>query len=747
MKIIHNIIAGGMVSLFSYLAILFIVISFILFYIKPVTRDRILARGIRVTIIMMLITIVIVPFALNGIALVCNVSANNMVGHDVNNFQTENLLISILYHFTDPGNLQEATPGRGLILAWVCALLGIFLFAGLMVSTIVNIMDRRTDLWKKGLIRYNRFFKDYVVIIGGNEQVVSVIKASLKNNDVSYVLILTSQNVEELRMRIESQLSSKEERKVVLYYGNQTSLEDIKALKIEKAKEIYILGESTKDDVMGDHDAFNMNSLQHISVYATQHSIEKTLKCHVAIEHQSTFTMLKYTDIAPSPCQKMTFLPFNVYELWAKRVIVDNVATIVEGKNGEEKIQIEYLPLGSREGIGLDSDKTVHIIIIGMNEMGTAFAMEAAQLMHFPNFTRDNSLRTRITFIDSNAVKESEFLKGRYANLFELSRSRVIDISKDNFEMPWYDPMKDETSRYHHLGANFMDIEWEFIQGNVASQIIRDYITERSAASNTLCTVAVCVRHPQQSLATALYLPELVLKRAEQILVFQRNMFDIVRELAYGDNKWKRYRHLHPFGMLENCYEDNSLDDAAPKLLDLFYRYRQEKKELNGITQCDIEKSEEIWKGRSIAFKWSSIYNVNSFAQKLRSAGSDINDTYENQIKALSDERVCKALALTEHNRWITERLMMGFRPLDNNEKEWQYFIKEETENPKNDISQKEKKEHKEYLKIKNRAHLDICSNETLAKIDADAPNNDLQLVRAMPMILKLSRETNAGNS
>ena len=737
----------------------------------PIRLDRTIARGSsKKTLAMLLAVVVAVPLILTGVARLAGLQPSEILGDD-NLPEGHNLLISIISHFADPGNISTASH-KGVFIALLTAFLGIVLLAGLMISTFVSIINRRMDNWRKGIVRYNnRNFNNYVVIIGGNEQVVNITKQSLQRSDVDFVLILTCQDVETFRLSIESRLEAYEEPKVVIYHGVQTSREDIESLHLEKAVEVYILGESAMDDHNGNHDAYNINSLKLISDYLKLHYHENSmpvitgrmecLKCHVAFEYQSTYTVYKYTNINKSLSTRIEFLPFNVYEIWARRVMVDNKDIYdFYCHNKDDDMPWTYKPLGTKQGINYESNKTVHLIIIGMNKMGVALATEAAQLMHFPNFTRDDRLRTTITFIDSNAQRESEYLKGRFANLFALARSRTIVCGQDSFDKPWYDPMEDENSRYHHLGQNFIDIEFEFIQGNEACEEVRQYMTEIATdTTHKICTVAVCIEHPQHAIATALYLPEAILKRAIQVLVYQRSLSDMVCQLSIGDDRWKRYRKLKPFGMLENCYEDDSLNDMKAKLANYFYARNKKGKPIDfhlayQHTELTAEKLAEVlnidttdvrtqWKDLSIAYKWSNIYYIHGFAQKLRAIGSDVDKPYEEQVKTLQnikDGPMMVALAQTEHNRWVTERLLMGFRPLDNTPKEWLFFDNDEMRRPADEQTEKRKIEQKEMLKTKNRAHLDIISNKGIDAMDYKMQQQDINNVMAIPLILKLSK-------
>ena len=368
-----------------------------------------------------------------------------------------NSLWAIISQYTDPGNLPAAQDGWGTILALVCATAGILCLSGFAVSSFISFINRVTERWKLGLLRYDYKFEKYVVIIGCNEQTANIVKLSLKRDDVDYVLIQTRQAVDKMRMKLDLGLDREEESKLVFYYAERTSQEDVEALRLEKAVEVYILGEDMDADDEKDHDAYNIDCLELISKYMGDkqkkelreniYQLKGKLKCHVNFENQSTFTAFKATHIYRRLDKDLDFLPFNIHEIWAKKILVDNYAIYPKGEKGTLKIQ-RYLPIDGKEGINYESDKRVHVVVVGMNQMGTAFGMQAALLAHYPNFLRDNKLRTTITFIDDNAKLEGDYLRGRFASLFDLCRHRTVICeksrlvyNKDDVDDGYIDPM------------------------------------------------------------------------------------------------------------------------------------------------------------------------------------------------------------------------------------------------------------------------------------------------------------------
>ncbi len=729
------------------------------------------------------------------------------------------LFWAVYYHFIDPGNQHMANSGAGKTRAALIAVLGFLLLNGLLISTLISWFDRRREQWINGGIRYDRLamgFKKVAIVIGANDSTPTIIKRLLNNcgeQPIDYVILLTNENVETVREQILSYLSCSEETRVIIYNGQLDSIEEIYKLHIKHATEIYVVGENSNDDLSHSyHDTQNMRCVHNIASYLSHNRVKRKIICRVSFEYQTTYSVFQFSDLPDHIKQHLIFIPFNPFENWAQRVLVTGEYTetfkqmqperqksrslsildekfIAPVKNyihlrtkGDYQPRvIKYTPLDGT-GINPTSKNYVHFIVVGMSKMGIAMAIQAAQVGHYPNFTRglknDNNevlrepslRRTRITFIDDNADTEMDFFKGRYLNLFELARYRYIDASGKacDINVKWEDPMLAPDCNHKMLGDNFIDIEWEFVKGNVQNPGVATYLKHSAKQANSsleeraLLTIAICHPLAHEAIAAALYMPNEVYDHAQQILVYQREASDIVYNLSSKDGvyAYKRYAKLRPFGMR---YADFTMDKDnfhRSRLCNYVYTLIADKTLDNKklipeiISKMDISKGEEIhmrlardkWKELSIFNKWSNRYMSNSFETKLRCIGASSNDIslHYDKICSLFEEHKI-AMAECEHNRWNVQQLLMGFRAYRDDELKQYKALK--TEMGSSEEAELAFKAFKDRMKNSpEKVHLNICSASMLHDLDRNVEGYDVIFNSAIPAILKIIEKYNKEN-
>ncbi len=634
------------------------------------------------------------------------------------------LLWTVYYNFIDPGNQHMTTTHRGRIISGIVATLGFLLLNGLLISMLINWFDRRREQWLKGEIRYklrNIGKYKYAIIIGANEIAPSVIKnlfTPKKPGEINYkcegenkyVILQTSRDIEEVRTELASHLSENLLKRVIIYKALRDSKDEVEKLNPGYSTEIYVLGESTLlDGGESYHDAMNMHCVKLI-VKELENTKDKRRKeknsngistkkvCKVMFEYQTTSSIFQYSDISQNIKDNIIFIPFNRYESWARAVIADNTATLEDVSQSCKELC--YTPLDGNAGISEDNDNHVHFVIVGMSKTGIAMGVQAMLQAHYLNFakaemekdtakrtTLKNKRRTRITFIDTNADKEMAFFKGRYENLFKLTRHRYIDANNcdkeeliADYEKNWVDPVvptKGNVENWQHLSDyndNFIDIEIEFIKGELESEGVRKYLSNISDTTNewvmnSKLTIAVCLTMTHQAVAAGLYMPVPVYEKAQEIWVYQQESADIVQNLNESTQNDKRYKKLKPFGMLYGEYMNDRTQYLKALMVNGAYDLngKIEGKEIKA-EERDFTKEETYsdlrasWKKLSIDKKFSNRYFADSISLKIRSikaVGLSIKELDE------AIKRHEEILARSEHNRWNIQQLIQGYAPCD----------------------------------------------------------------------------------
>lgn len=704
--------------------------------------------------------ILLMPFLLAGISAILIDSPQELMGYEescevqdckfMHRNEDPNLFWITYYHFVDPGIQNMALSRSGRILAAIIAILGVFLLNGLLVSSIVGWIDVRKEKWLKGEVRYPRFLqnKSYDVMIGGNDMVVGLVKQKLDGD--KYILIQTSSDVESFRRKLFSLLTDEQQKHIIIYYGIRTSREDVAELYLENAEEVYIVGEDRRaDDMESFHDTMNMACLNlaydlfkkspkgqtitellpRVEEYRKQleacgkdkeaiDALRKKeenkkleaewknrtrLNCRVMFEYQTTFSVFQFFDIDAQKDDYINFIPFNSYEIWAQNILINKC---VDKEELEENFQKDgYLPLEGSNGIKKDDDAYVHLFVVGMSRMGVAMAIEAAHLAHYPNY-ESKKIRTKITFIDKNAAEEKEFFMGRFQSLFALSNWRFGSVNKDDL-LKW-ENTHGVSEAWSHLGGDFLDIEWEFINGGIENSSIQDYILA-SANPNARITIAICLPESNRSHAAALYLNKKIYESNSvlQVLVYNQYGNSIVDSISKGKSAYPFCGKLRGFGCNENSTVCKHLEFSEAI-------GRQIGEAYDGKDAPSIKPAGPFSGKSKSACQWSNIYNGNTLWTKLRSAEFDLSATEQN------DDAI-GILADTEHNRWVVEQLLMNFRPLS-------------AEEQSEAMSSADKKKTKDIYKSQ-MAHLDICSNSKLLEIDGGVRKYDVELTKCLVRI------------
>lgn len=592
----------------------------------------------------------------------------------------------------DPGQIDHVKSGPEHTWSMLLGLIGVIAVTGITISTITNIVQRRVNQYLNGEVRYN--FKNHIVVVGFGEIAMSIIDQIFKSEDFEKIprdiVIMSNQDSIKIRQSINTIVDKKNEKYIYVYRGRKDSCEDLDSLHIENAQEVFLLGD--KDE--RNRDATNMEALRKIAgtterlnkkkqelsnqfflqiwrLYSLYNKIKrwenrkkKRIPITVLFNYQSTYAIFQITDLSKEWNDFIEFRPFNYYENWAKKLLYTRTYSDIN------RNLISYPSLDSPHrvddccvGISVNSDKYVHLVIFGMSSMGVALGTMAAQMCHFPNFNT-NGNKTKITFIASDADTEMLFFRGRYSHFFEIAPSCYRDFIDDNGCPKFIPPT------LHKSMANLLDVEFVFIKGKAEQPEIRELISNWAEDKKQLLSIAVCLREPSKSMAIGLYLPDCVYDNNIPVFIRQKSSGALLSLLSKDNNNeasYRRYKNVYPFGMLEDCYDLTHSDVEAAKLFHYYYNKKEER-----LTRDTLDN---MWKAIPIAHQWSNLYITYSIPFKLHSIGiKEIIDKIDDKIETKYECRKLTKeetliLARVEQNRWMVEKLLLGYRAL--NEKEW----------------------------------------------------------------------------
>ena len=352
--------------------------------------------------------------------------------NSTDSFEPDNVLDAAFYHmFTNGGQNLFSSHFWGAVIT----IIGIIVIA-ILTSSITNFFEQRAKQYLSGETSY--YFKNHIVIFGTSDVLYSIIEQLEKG--ISYVVIQTNRDVEKTRREVFSFIKDNKDKgfnrkKIVFFYGDRTSLDDINKLHLKLAKEVYIIGDSSENENGESYrDAYNIDCIRTIKESILDSAVERKLqeranlekkmkedplnedkykeekkviekalnerdhlRCNIMFEYQTTFSSFQDSDIDYATKAYIDFEPFSFHEAWAQKVLIEGIGYNYLYQTGQESF------------INDKSEQSVHLVIVGMSKMGVALALEAAQICHFPNYVTKGK-KTRITFIDSEADIEQIFM-------------------------------------------------------------------------------------------------------------------------------------------------------------------------------------------------------------------------------------------------------------------------------------------------------------------------------------------------
>ena len=605
-----------------------------------------------------------------------------------------------LYLLTDSNALNNLYMGSDnthvhgwmLVASSLTFLFGAFVFNGVIIGIITNSIESRVTSYKEGHIHYLK--SGHYIIMGYDEMVPSFITHIFDNDKDAYVLILTSNVTKDIEENLRKSFDEKRMERIIVNYGHRTSAEAYGDICLEAAEHVYIVGDHHKSA----HDAVNVECVDSIYRYLTRPEIKERpggITC--VFKDLDTYAAFKTSDIFKKVTDLgIEFTPYNVYAGWAKQVFVKRLYKDFDNPGQEYSYKAVY-----GDGIKPDDEKYVHLVFVGTTNFAVAFAMEAAHVLHFPN---GNQAKTRITFIDKNADKEKDEFIIRNRHFFEVQPFWYYDLTSGNGKEK--EGFRDEYVCFKGKDRQFLDVEFEFIKGDIFSAPVQKVIQEWAQdKEQQYLSIFLALAEQRQNFVMGMNMPDAVYDNEIPVFIRQDRSDNFVTNLRETDVKEDgkklpyatvlkdgtldvkarnaRYAHIYPFGMNETAYcaDDRSLKRA--KLINYLYEtanyetYKfQGRLTLDSMPASKIwEEADKMWHKLTVALKWSNLYNSYTIKTKLACLramrGLKIDDK-THDFDTLSDYEA-DVMARVEHNRWNVEKLLMGFRKAKPDEDKYEH--------------------------------------------------------------------------
>lgn len=594
--------------------------------------------------------------------------------------------------------------GWALFVSSIIYVIGMFIFNGMIISIMTNSIERRVRSHEEGHIHYLK--SGHYIIMGYDDMIPSIITHIFEKDSNAFILLMSAAETPYIKEKLKRIFDEKQLEHIIINYGHRMSKDYYKDIHLESSEQIYIVGLRS----LPTHDAINVECVDSICRYLKQPEVkERPNRITCVFEDLDTYAAFKTSEIFSKVKELgIEFIPYNFYAGWAKQVFIMRFHKDMDCPGVEIKYPAVYGKGYSKDdetALTKDDPRFVHLVFVGTTNFAVAFAMEAAHVLHFPNF-HGKGVKTLITFIDKNADTEKDVFIARNRHFFEVQSHYYWDLTEKSetksreIILPTY--FNNENGYTKNEDYDFLDVEFEFIKGDIFSKkvqnVIRDWAKDKE---NQYLSIFLAQADQRNNFAFGMNMPDEVYDNEIPVFIRQDRSDNFVSNLRTtdeaikantkkntyvkvegGDAKPKtlggRYANIYPFGMNETAYSADEKSLERAKLINYLYNtanYNDNK--FIGMLALDAMSTDQIkedankfWNDLSVALKWSNLYNAYTLRTKITTLramrGLNQEDASRDQW-TLSEEEV-EEMAHVEHNRWNTEKLLMGYRKPHMNE-------------------------------------------------------------------------------
>lgn len=272
-------------------------------------------------------------------------------------------------------------------------------------------------------------------------------------------------------------------------------------------------------------------------------------------------------------------------------------------------------------------------------------------MLHFPNFDEKTlKNRTTITIVDDRAGRFMKEFMSLYANIFLLSNVRYEFMENGERKVESHHPSEEY--------GDFLDMEWEFIEGDIRDMDIQARLASWAEDDTQQLFVSACDMEEAKNIGVALSLPRSLYEHLSiPIFAYLPSgsvVLDTFGKGVFGENGTGR---ITSFG--KDSDSDVLFESRSAMAMRTHYVYKAFEKPAGGIEKPMIRGIEDEWYTLPERFKLSNYYYAAAIPIKERSFGLSLTDPIDRQLS----QEACALLDQVEHRRWVASDLLLGYYP------------------------------------------------------------------------------------
>jgi Trk K+ transport system NAD-binding subunit len=332
--------------------------------------------------------------------------------------------------------------------------------------------------------------------------------------------------------------------------------------------------------------------------------LREPLKCFLHIVDLGLCSLLKQHRLFGRERDRLDVRVFNTYV------------------NSARQLQAEFSL--ERDLVRTDDPRTVQFVVVGLGRLGESVALQAAKTSHFAN-----ARKLELVLIDRYASDILQRLEGRHPGL-----SNVCEVST--------------------------------IDGDICDARVLERIRALSARPDRVTSIAICIDQETQSLATSMNLLGWLRDQPVPILVRMTRQHGLSSLLGADATAFPGKERLHLFGILSRtCTRDLLLTEMLDRQARAVQKQYVESCIKRGLT-ADKKPAMRPWEDLDENFRDSCRQQADHLSVKLRAIGWEAVPMEQVPTESIppfpQSVADIEKLARMEHNRWMSERLLAGWR-------------------------------------------------------------------------------------